>query len=261
MGVNLITVTGIKFSYNDSEWVLKDISLSLGKGEILSIIGPNGSGKSTLLKLLAGIERPQAGSIAIKNKPIGRMARRQLAKILGYLPQNVTSEFDYTAEEIVALGRFPHLKGIGFLDSRDIQVVNRSLEAADLLSLRNRPLSKISGGERQRVFLASVLAQEPEMLLLDEPTASLDIHHQARFYSLLRGLAKTGLGIMVVTHDINLATVFTGRLLVLKEGCIFADGTPQEVVKKEVLHSVYGDSLCIGKHPRGGLPMVFPGNE
>ena len=261
MGIDLITVKGIRFCYYYLKWVLKDISFSLSKGEIVSIIGPNGSGKSTLLKLIAGIEEPQAGTIHINKRPVHSINRRNLAQVLGYLPQNIESDFDYSAEEVVALGRFPHLKGIGFLSQEDYQVVARCLEATDILHLRDRSLSTLSGGEKKRVLLASVLAQEPEILLLDEPTASLDIHHQIRFYSLLRRLAAEGLGIMVVTHDINLASVFSSRLLVLKEGRIVTEGIPQEVIKEGVMESVYGNSLCIAKHPQGGIPLVFPARE
>ncbi len=261
MGIDLITVKGIRFCYYHLEWVLKNISLSLSKGEIVSIIGPNGSGKSTLLKLIAGIVKPQTGTIYINKQPIHSITRRNLALVLGYLPQNTESDFDYSAKEVVGLGRFPHLKGIGFLSRNDHEVVTRCLEATDILHLRDRTLSTLSGGEKKRVLLASVLAQEPEILLLDEPTASLDIHHQIRFYSLLRRLATEGLGIMVVTHDINLASVFSSRLLVLNKGRIIMEGTPQKVIKEDVMRSVYGNSLCITKHPQGEIPLVFPARE
>ena len=184
--------------------------------------------------------------------------RREVARSLGYLPQQVEHTFDYAVEDIVGMGRFPHLSGLGFLSAEDVRVVEESMRQTEMLPYRERHLSHLSGGERQRVFLASVLAQEPRVLLLDEPTTALDIHHQAQFFRLLRQLAESGIAVAVVTHDLNVASFYCERLLLLLDGKPVREGTPGEVIRTEVLAEVYGESVAVDRDARTGRPFVLP---
>lgn len=254
----LLRLDAVAYQYPDSPWRLEAVSLGLAAGEVLAIIGPNGSGKSTLLRIAAGVLRPVAGQVLLGGRDIARLPRRDIARSLGYLPQQVRSDFDFRVEELAAMGRFPHLAGAGFLSPADRAVVDRCLAATELADLRHRPLSHLSGGERQRAFLASVLAQEPRVLLLDEPTAALDLHHQVRFFALVRRLAREGIGIAVVTHDVNLASLYCDRVALLRAGRLAEEGTPESVLRAEVLQATYGAAVLLSRHPTTGRPIVLP---
>ncbi|HUT37051.1 MAG TPA: ABC transporter ATP-binding protein [Planctomycetota bacterium] len=256
---SLLQLDAIAYQYPDSDWRLEGVSLSVGAGEVLAIIGPNGSGKSTLLRIGAGVLRPGAGRVLLDGGDLGALSRREIARSLGYLPQQVRSDFDYTVEEVVAMGRFAHLAGAGFLAASDAAVVDRCLAETEVAAYRQRPLSHLSGGERQRVFLASVLAQEPRVLLLDEPTAALDLHHQVRFFRLVRRLARQGIGVAVVTHDVNLASLYCDRVALLRGGRLAEEGTPEAVLRPDVLQATYGDDVLLSRHPTTGRPIVLPG--
>ena len=254
----LLALHGVSYQYPDATWRLDGVSLACHEHEVLAIIGPNGSGKSTVLKLGAGILRPAAGRVELAGQAITALSRRQVARSLGYLPQNVASEFDYRVEEVVAMGRFAHVRGAGFLAAADLAVIGRSLEATEMTGFRHRRLSRLSGGERQRAMLASVLAQEPAVLLLDEPTSALDLHHQVRFFALLRRLAADGMAVAVVTHDVNLASLYSDRVALFRGGQLVEDGTPDAVLRPDVLADTYGDEVLLEKHPVTGRPIVLP---
>jgi len=258
MTAELLRVEEATFQYPGSEWRLQDVSLLLRPGEMLAVIGPNGSGKSTLLRVAAGVLPPQGGRVLLEGRPMADLDRREVARTLGYLPQQVHYAFDYTVEEVVAMGRFPYLSGLGFLSADDVRAVEESMCQTETLDRRDRRLSRLSGGERQRVFLASVLAQEPRVLLLDEPTTGLDIHHQAQFFRLLRRLSSEGIAVAVVTHDLNLASFYCGRLLLLSGGRLVCEGSPLEVIRPEVISRVYGESVTVGRHDSTGQPFVLP---
>jgi len=254
----LLQFDAVSYQYADSDWRLEGIALAVTAGEVLAIIGPNGSGKSTLLRIGAGVSAPQAGRVLLGGRELARLPRRETARELGYLPQQVVSEFDYRVEEVVAMGRFPHLAGAGFLSPHDVAIVDRCLAETEVGPCRQRRLSHLSGGERQRVFLASVLAQEPRVLLLDEPTTGLDLHHQVRFFTLVRRLAGQGLGVAVVTHDVNLASLFCDRLALLRAGRLVEEGSPERVLRADVLRETYGDEVLLVRHPTTGRPIVLP---
>ena len=257
----LLQLDAVAYQYPASGWRLEGVSLVLGAGELLAIIGPNGSGKSTLLRLGAGVLSPGSGHVMVGGRDLGRLPRREIARSLGYLPQQVRSDFDYTVEEVVAMGRFPHLAGAGFLSSADAAVVTQCLEETEVAAYRGRPLSRLSGGERQRVFLASVLAQEPRVLLLDEPTAALDLHHQVRFFGLVRRLARQGIAVAVVTPDVNLASLYCDRVALLRAGRLIEDGSPDRVLRADVLEATYGSDVLLSQHPTTGRPIVLPAAE
>ncbi len=251
-------LTDLTFSYPDSSWRLEVSDFRLHAGEITAVIGPNGSGKSTLLRLAAGVLPFSTGRVGIEGRDIRKMDRRSIARILGYMPQSTPYEFDPLAAEVVSMGRYAHLTLGGFLSERDLRIVNDCMQQTETLAQKNRRLSHLSGGERQRVLLASVLAQEPSILLLDEPTSALDIHHQIRFYEILTGLARQGLSILIVTHDLNLASLFCSRIVLMNAGRIVRDGPPESVIEPKTISEVYGDELLLSKHPQTGRPMIFP---
>lgn len=258
MAVEPLTVEDASFRYEESDWELRAVSFALSAGEILAVIGPNGSGKSTLLQLAAGVLPPGRGRVLLSGRDMAEYDRSQVARRLGYLPQSISATFDYTVEEIVGMGRFPHLSGLGFLSAADVKVIERSMDQTETLHYRERRLSHLSGGERQRVFLASVLAQEPHVLLLDEPTASLDIHHQARFFRLLRNLARQDIAVAVVTHDLNVASFHCDRLLLLAQGEKANEGTPDEVIRPDILSEAYGEPITVDRDNRTLKPIVLP---
>ena len=258
MAAELLRFEAVSHQYAESDWRLDGVTLAVAAGEVLAIIGPNGSGKSTLLRIGAGVLAPQAGRVVLDGGPLAGLPRRQVALTLGYLPQQVRSEFDYRVEEVVAMGRFPHLAGAGFLAARDLAVVDRCLAETEIEGYRHRPLSRLSGGERQLAFQASVLAQEPRVLLLDEPTSSLDVHHQVRFFSLLRRLAGQGMGVAVVTHDVNLASLYCDRVALLRGGRLAEVGAPSAVLRADVLHATYGDAVLLTTHPAAPRPIILP---
>jgi iron complex transport system ATP-binding protein len=254
----LLSVNGVSYEYESGAWKLSKASFSVTGGSIVSIIGPNGSGKSSLLKIAAGILTPLTGGVTLLRRDIREMKRKEIAGVLGYLPQYTERHFDYSAEEVVAMGRFPHTTGARFLNAYDRAVVKDSLRKTGTEALRHRNISHLSGGERQRVMLASVISQEPKVLLLDEPTSGLDVHHQMRFFSVLSTLVVRGMAVVVVTHDLNIASFFSDRLILLRNGAVIHQGTAKEILNKETLEKAYGPGLGILEHPVTGLPIVIP---
>ena len=254
----MLELKDIRHRFTESDWTLRISSLELISGEVFGIIGPNGSGKSTLLRLASGVLEPLGGTVRLNGKNIFELKRRSVARSLGYLPQETVSLYDFTVEEIVRMGRYPHTHGFGALEKSDNVVVQECLDLTEMTALKERPLSRLSGGEKKRAFLASVLAQKPEILLLDEPTSALDVHHQIQFFRLLQSLSAEGMGVAVVTHDINLASLFSDRLMLLSEGEPVISGSPIEVLTANTLHSVYGEDILLGFHPETGRPTILP---
>ena len=253
----MIEVEKLTFSYKEKP-VLQDISFRVTAGELVSIIGPNGAGKSTLLKLLDGILPRQNGRIRFHQKEIHQFSRKEFARLVGYVPQHFTSSFNFTALEIVMMGRFPY-QGLQPGNSpEDIRAVEEALRETECWELRQRPFLSLSGGERQRVVLASALAQQPEVLLLDEPTTALDLKHQMHFLEILFRLKeRQQKTIVMVTHDVNLALRFSDRIFVLKEGRLLARGTAREIGMKPLLEEVYETPLEL-LYTEEQIPIVFP---
>lgn len=253
-----LVMRDLRYSYPDSSWSLAIDRWGLRRGEIVALIGPNGSGKSTLLKLAAGVQPFRDGEVEIDGMDVRQMDRRTIAKKLGYLPQSAQHEFDHRAVDVVGMGRYAHLNLGGFMRESDSRIVEDCLCQTDTLALKNRRLSQLSGGERQRILLASVLAQEPDILLLDEPTSALDFHHQVRFFEIVTRLVHRGLSVAVVMHDLNFASLYCERIVLLHEGRIVIEGTPEQVLRKEFVELVYGDEILLSQHPQTGRPVVFP---
>jgi iron complex transport system ATP-binding protein len=245
------------YAYGASAWRLGPLNLSVASGSLTGVIGPNGSGKSTLLALLARRVHGQ-GEIRFFSRSIRDFGSRAWARSAGYLPQQVQAQFNFTVEEAVAFGRYARTDFMGFLDAHDREVVTRCLAQAEMTALRDRPLYALSGGERQRAHLAAVMAQEPQVLLLDEPTAALDIHHQVALFHLLRQCTDGGMTVILATHDLTLAAHFCDTLLLLSNGQLEASGSPDEVVEQGLIQKVYGENVRVVEHPESGSPVVLP---
>lgn len=246
----------IGFRYQ-KEWILEDLSFTGAEGEFFGIIGPNGSGKTTLLKIVDGILNPERGSVCIGKTDIREMKRNTFAKIVAMVPQDSPMIFPFTVHEVVLMGRAPHLGRLMFERKSDFAVSQKAMELTDTLSLAERNINELSGGERQRVLIARALAQEPGVILLDESTAHLDIKHQVAFFDLIRDLnRKEGLTVIAVTHDINLASLFCDRIMLLKKGCIHSIGTPDEVITESNIKEVYETDVFVDCNPQTGLPRV-----
>lgn len=252
-----LRVDGLTCGYG-ARMVLDGFSLSLRRGEFLAVIGPNGCGKSTLVKSITRALRPAGGAVALGGRDIWRMKPRELARQVAVVAQETGVEFDFTVEEVVAMGRLPYLSRFRRETEADDRAVRRALEATNTLHLADRLVTGLSGGERQRVMVARALAQEPELLILDEPTAHLDIAHQIELLDLTRRLNRErGLTVIAVLHDLNLASQYAGRLLMMKDGRRFAEGSPAEVVTEANVSAVYGSRVRVTVHPEEGSPHVI----
>ncbi len=239
-----LTLDEVCFGYAGCETFLGPIQLAVQPGECWAIVGPNGAGKSTLLRLMAGLVPPRSGAVRLEGRPLQAYAARYRAQRLSFLPQQVSVDADLTAREVVLLGRYPHRATALFESPADHGLAEAAMAATGTLSLASRAVSTLSGGEAQRVHLAAALAQEPQFLLLDEPTASLDLRHQLEVFDILRQRAADGgLGVVAVSHDVNLAATFCTHVLVLNEGKTVGAGTPHEVLSAERLAGVYGVAL------------------
>jgi iron complex transport system ATP-binding protein len=242
----------------DGAAVLRGLNLELAAGEMVGLLGPNGSGKSTLLRVLAGLKQPLAGEVRLAGQPLRSYSPRRRAQLLALVPQFATIPFAFGVVDVVAMGRHPHLGLTQPLGPVDWQAVNDALQRTGCDHLRERLVTELSGGELQRVLIARALAQQPRALLLDEPTAHLDINHQLEIARLLRRLHRDeGLTVLWVSHDLNLAGEFCDRLLMLTEGVIGADGPPAEVLTADCLQAAYGVSVTLVPSPLSGRPQVL----
>lgn len=239
----------------DSRAVVRGVSFTAPPGEIVGLIGPNGSGKSTILKCISRVIAPYGGRVLWNSQDLGKFTRSQLSRLVATVPQNPHLPEAFTALEVVLMGRHPHLGLLRYEGERDLALCRRAMEATTTYHLSGRRMGEVSGGERQRVVIARALAQEPQVLLLDEPTAHLDINHQLEVMELVRGLG-VGRAVVVAIHDLNLASLFCHRLVLLQEGQVFTQGPPEEVVTPENIRAVYGVEVLVHPHPGNGRPVV-----
>jgi iron complex transport system ATP-binding protein len=252
----MIEVDSISFRYHE-DWVLQDVSFRVEKGEFVGVIGPNGSGKTTLLKILYRLLSPQKGEILFELVSMKKMDRTDIAKRIAVVAQETHLLFPFSVLETVLMGRSPYLGHLMFESEKDLEIVKKAMEWTNILPFSERPMDELSGGERKRVFIARALAQEPEVILLDEPTANLDIHHQIDFLDLILTLNREkGLTIVMASHDMNIASEFCDRLILLQGGRIYKIGTPEEVITQENIESVYGCEVWIDQNPISGMPRI-----
>ena len=243
-----LEVKNLQFGYRDN-LVIRDISFKIKAGSFVSIIGPNGSGKSTLLKALNNIYRPQKGSILLYNRDILSYKKKDLARKIALVPQDTSIDYEFTVEDIVMMGRHPYKGRFEREDESDYKIVKEALELTNTLTLKDRIINQISGGERQRAIIAKALAQKPAMILLDEPTSNLDINHQMDILNILKKLnEENGLTVILVIHDINLAARYSHEIILLREGRIVGMGTPEEVITVENIENTYNMKVAIEKN-------------
>ena len=241
-----------------SREALAGASVLVAPGEVVGAIGPNAAGKSTLARLCCGLLPKQQGAVLLQGTALEALSRRERARRVAFLPQNPPHDLSFTAREVALMGRAPHL-GLWSLEGpHDLATARAALEEVDALDLADRPVSQLSGGERQRVFLARAFAQEAALLVLDEPTAALDLAHQVLLVNALRKRARAGGGALLVLHDLALAGAACDRLVLLDHGRVVAEGTPSQVLRPEVLSPVYGTAVEVIADPATGQPLVAP---
>lgn len=252
----MLKLENVNLSYGKSI-IVTDISLSATRGEMLGIIGPNGSGKSTLVRGMCRILRPTKGRVLIDNQDIAHISRIELAKLVAVVPQTPNLPDTFTAFEIVLMGRTPHLGRFRFEGMKDFDIAWQAMEITHTQSFAERRMDELSGGQKQLLTIARALAQQPKLLLLDEPTAHLDINYQMESLNFVSGLCHTqDLAAITVLHDLNLAAQYCDRLVLLKDGRIHADGTPDEVITEQNIQQVYGAQVCVYPHPVNALPTT-----
>ena len=237
---------------------LDGVSLDVPSGALHAVIGPNGSGKSTLMRALLGLARLSGGRVLLDERPTDDWSRRDLARSVGAVPQAESFAFPLTTREMVEMGRYPHLGPLAPPTEADRAAVDRALEACDVAGLVGRDVATLSGGELQRARLARALAQEPRALVLDEPTASLDVRHVMEILELLRASADAGVTILLITHGLETVAQFADRLLLLSRGRVAAEGTPADVLREDVLREVYEWPISVQSDPATRAPRLTP---
>jgi iron complex transport system ATP-binding protein len=257
--VTALSARQIRAGYEQRE-VLRGVDLDAGAGELVALVGPNGAGKSTLLRVLAGLVRPTSGRVTVDGLDLAALDRASVARHIAVVPQVFETLFPFTVREVVALGRTAHLGTLGLLGGNDALAVRRALDELDAQGLAERRIDRISGGERQRAVLAMALAQESDVLLLDEPTAHLDPAHQRAALEHVARLARErGLTVVAVLHDLNLASALASRVVVLDDGLVVGDGDPRDVITSAMVQRVFGPGLTVIAHD--GRPFVLPSAE
>ena len=254
--MSAIRLDQVTFGYRDVP-LFERFDLAVDDGEFFGLIGPNGAGKSTLLKLAAGLLKPSGGRVLLKEADVVTLSAGERARVAAVVPQESHFAFDYTVREVVMMGRHPYLGRFQRPGSVDDERVAEALEFVDAAALGDKSINEISGGEKQRVVLARALAQEPDILLLDEPTAHLDISHQRSFGELLTRLNSVGRTILLLSHDLNLASLLCTRLLLLSKGESHACGAPEQVLSRATIRAVYGVDTLVTPHPDSGRPQVL----
>ncbi len=256
----MLKASDIWFGYDAARTVLRGVSLVVPQDAILGILGPNGSGKTTLLRILAGTRQPQRGSVTFDDAPLASFSRAALARRMAVVPQETQLAFDYTAGEVAMMGRFAHLGPFEIEGPQDIAVVEAALASTGTLHLKDRPFPTLSGGEKQRVIIASALGQVDSagVLLLDEPTASLDLRYQLDIADLLRGLHRDrNVSIVISTHDLGLAAALCDRLVLIREGAVVASGQTDDILTPDHIRAVYDVDAEIVR-PESAARVVIP---
>ncbi len=260
----LVEFRGVGFAYpphpatpEGRAFAIRELSFALGQGEIFGVIGPNASGKTTVIRLLSRVLSPSQGEVLLEGESLGRMPRAVVATQIAVVPQDVPHGFPHTVEDLVLMGRFPHSPGRFFESDADRAVAREAMAMTGVLALSREQIDRLSGGERQRVILARALAQQPKLLVLDEPTAHLDLRYQAECAGLLRRLNReAGLGIILVSHDLGFAAELCDRLMLLAEGAAVRIGPAEAVLEEATLEAVFGCRVVVDKHPVTRRPTV-----
>ncbi len=253
-----LEVEGLSFAYGEIP-VLRGVDLVLHPGEVVGLVGPNGSGKSTLLKILSGVRRDYSGSVRLEGREVRGIPGRELARAVATVPQETAAGLPFTVLEVVLMGRHPHLGAFSFEDARDLELARRALEQAGAGAFAGRDIRALSSGERQRVIFARALAQEPRVMLLDEPTSFLDLRYQVELYDLTRHQAsERGVAVLTALHDLNLAAEYCDRVILLKEGRVHASGPTDRVLTYPNLTTVFGTDMYVDTNDLTGKLLVIP---
>jgi len=250
-----VAVDGVTVSF-DADPAFADVSLTAGAGRFLGLVGPNGAGKTTLLRTVNGVLTPDAGEVRVDGDPVGSLSSAELSRRVATVPQDTSPSFAFDVRDVVAMGRTPHVSRFGVADDADRAAVERAMERTDVARFADRPVDEVSGGERQRVVLARALAQDTPTLLLDEPTASLDVNHQVRTLELVAGLVAEGRTAVAAIHDLNLAAHYCDELVLLADGGVLAAGPPEAVLTEANLRAAFGTRAAVTRHPVTGATYV-----
>jgi ABC-type cobalamin/Fe3+-siderophores transport system ATPase subunit len=235
------------------------VSVHVVRGSVVGVLGPNGSGKTTLIRIMAGLLRPQQGQVLLEGQSLGVLGRRQIASRLALVPQETHATFDYSVLDMVLMGRYPHLGTFAMEGPADLALAREAMSSTGTRAFERRRFSSLSGGEKQRVIIASALAQAGELMLLDEPTSSLDLAYQVEISALLRRLNRErGTTLVVSTHDLNFAAGLCGRIVLLREGRVLADGRPEETLTADGIWRTYGIEADVRFHEAAGHVTVVP---
>lgn len=254
----MISCKNLKVGYEE-KIIIENLSLNIKKGEVVSIIGPNGCGKSTLLKSLSRMIKPVSGDIYIQSENIKSLKNKSISQKVCLLSQHNDAPGDLTVEELVYFGRIPHKKWYESKSKSDEELVNWAIENTGLTRYKNTPISSLSGGERQRAYIAQALCQKPDVLLLDEPTTYLDISYQLELMELVREInERLNITIVMVLHELNQASKYSDRLIIMKSGEIVSDGCPKEIINKEIIKKVYNIDCDIDNDPISNKPRIHP---
>jgi iron complex transport system ATP-binding protein len=257
-GEVVLEVRGFSLRYGKKE-VLRDVSFNVSRGEYLSIVGPNGAGKTSLLRCIDRIQAGGTGDVRLFGRPLASYRQRELARRVAYVPQADSRTFPFTVRQFVLMGRYPYLSPFSSIDREGRAAVEQALAVTGTAEFCERRLDTLSGGERQKVFIAAALAQQADVLLLDEPTTFLDYRHQAEIRDLLaRVKRQSGTTILSVTHDVNRAVLDSSRILALRGGEVAFCGTPQEIMHPDVLGRIYQTHFSLIGHPRAAVAVIVP---
>jgi iron complex transport system ATP-binding protein len=256
----LLRADNVSFAYNArAPLVLDRVSIGVQRGDLVGLLGPHGSGKTTLLKILGGMLHPSTGGVQLDRRRLAGWSRRELARQIAVVPQETHATLDFTVLDIVLMGRYAHLGPFALEGAADLEIAREALAATGTADLETRPFATLSGGEKQRVVIASALAQASDLLLLDEPTASLDLGYQLEIASLLRRLSRDrGTTMVVCTHDLNFAAALCGRIVLLKKGRVLAQGPTADTLTAATIRDAYGVDADVQFHSRAGHLTVVP---
>jgi iron complex transport system ATP-binding protein len=253
-----LKVENLKFSY-DEVFELKDINLKLEKGKFYSILGPNGCGKTTLVRNILRTLNRDNGSIVVNNKSIDDLKNKELAKQISLVPQNTNIDFDFTVEDIVFMGRAPYIARFSSEKEEDYNIVKKAMECTDTWDFKDKSINSLSGGERQRVIIARAIAQNTDIIVLDEPISNLDIHHQIETLNYIKKLnVENDITVLGVFHDLNLAIAYSDLLIVMKDGEVYSKGKPEDIINEKLMKDVYQINVHIMKNPVNGKPYIIP---
>ena len=259
---HVLSAQGVEFGYRRDRLVLRGSALQAGAGKLVCILGPNGSGKTTLLRCLLGQLRPTGGSIQLDGRPLGKYSARQLARLLAYVPQTPASAFAFSVQDVVLMGRLAHTGVLGLAGEQDLVVARLAMQMTDTLEFATRSLEELSGGEAQCVMIARALAQQPSVMLLDEPTSHLDIRNQLVIHRMMQRLAHDwGMAVVCVSHDINLAGRFADELVLMRQGQVIASGPARDVLRRDLLEQTYGVRIQLVEAADETVPVVLAHEE